>query len=160
MLPESVAREIIASHQQRPRNRGELVGAPFITLENPTCGDRVTVWVRLEGDTIADLHSDGKGCAISQSSASLMTVALKGRTRTEARALAATFREMVMGEAEPGRADPQLGDLMALSGVSRLHARRKCALLPWQALEGLLNAQSMNAQSAGQIGPTLPGPDS
>ena len=160
MLPESVAREIIASHQQRPRNRGELVGAPFITLENPTCGDRVTVWVRLEGDTIADLHSDGKGCAISQSSASLMTVALKGRTRTEARALAATFREMVMGEAAPGRADPPLGDLMALSGVSRLHARRKCALLPWQALEGLLNAQSVNAQSAGQIGPTLPGPDS
>ena len=160
MLPESVAREIIASHQQRPRNRGELVGAPFITLENPTCGDRVTVWVRLEGDTIADLHSDGKGCAISQSSASLMTVALKGRTRTEARALAATFREMVMGEAAPGRADPPLGDLMALSGVSRLHARRKCALLPWQALEGLLNAQSVNAEGVGQIGPTQPGPDS
>lgn len=143
MLPESVAREIIASHQQRPRNRGELVGAPFITLENPSCGDRVTVWVRLENDTIADLHSDGKGCAISQSSASLMTVALKGRTRTEARALAAIFREMVMGEAASGRADPQLGDLRALSGVSRLHARRKCALLPWRALEGLLNAHGV-----------------
>ena len=139
MLPESVAREIIASHQQRPRNRGELVGAPFITLENPTCGDRVTVWVRLEGNTIADLHSDGKGCAISQSSASLMTVALKGKALAEAQALAARFRRMVMGEAAPGDG-LHLGDLTALSGVSRLHARRKCALLPWRALEGLLTA--------------------
>ena len=140
MLPESVAREIIASHQQRPRNRGELPGAPFITLENPACGDRVTVWARLEGEVIADLHADGKGCAISQSSASLMTVALKGRTLAEAQALAASFRQLVMGEAAPDDLNLRLGDLMALSGVSRLHARRKCALLPWRALEGLLTA--------------------
>ena len=137
MLPETVAREIIASHQQRPRNRGELVGAPFITLENPSCGDRVTVWARLKGDTIAEIHFDGKGCAISQSSASMMTVALKGRTLAEARALAASFQQMVMGEAAP---DAGLGDLRALNGVSRLHARRKCALLPWKALGGLLEA--------------------
>ncbi|WP_407539814.1 SUF system NifU family Fe-S cluster assembly protein [Deinococcus radiomollis] len=135
MLPETVAREIIASHQQRPRNRGELVGAPFITLENQGCGDQVTVWARLEEETIADLHFDGKGCAISQSSASMMTLALKGRTLAEARALSASFQQMVMGEANP---DPLLGDLQALSGVSRLHARRKCALLPWKALAGLL----------------------
>ncbi len=137
MLPETVAREIIASHQQRPRNRGELVGAPFITLENPTCGDRVTVWARLEGGVVADLHFEGKGCAISQSSASMMTVALKGRTLAEAQALAASFQQMVMGEAAP---DALLGDLQALSGVSKLHARRKCALLPWKALGGLLEA--------------------
>ncbi|WP_424951609.1 Fe-S cluster assembly sulfur transfer protein SufU [Deinococcus sp.] len=137
MLPETVAREIIASHQQRPRNRGELVGTPFITLENPTCGDRVTVWVNLEGGVIADLRFGGKGCAISQSSASLMTVALKGKTLKEARAVADSFRQMVMGQAEPSAG---LGDLQALSGVSRLYARRKCALLPWRALDGLLNA--------------------
>ena len=137
MLPETVAREIIASHQQRPRNRGELVGAPFVTLENQGCGDRVTVWAALEGGTVTDLHFDGKGCAISQSSASMMTLALKGRTLAEARALATRFRQMVMGETAP---DPQLGDLQALSGVSRLHARRKCALLPWKALNELLEA--------------------
>ncbi|WP_407568683.1 Fe-S cluster assembly sulfur transfer protein SufU [Deinococcus altitudinis] len=137
MLPETVAREIIASHQQRPRNRGELAGEPFATLENQGCGDRVTVWARLEGDTIADLHFEGKGCAISQSSASMMTVTLKGRTLAEAQALAASFRQMVMGEAAP---DAVLGDLQALNGVSRLHARRKCALLPWNALKGLLES--------------------
>jgi nitrogen fixation NifU-like protein len=137
MLPETVAREIIASHQQRPRNRGELVGAPFVTLENQSCGDRVTVWAQLDQGTVVDLQFDGKGCAISQSSASMMTLALKGRTLAEARALAASFQQMVMGETAP---DAALGDLRALSGVSRLHARRKCALLPWRALASLLEA--------------------
>lgn len=143
MLPETVAREIIASHQQRPRNRGELVGVPFVTLENPGCGDRVTVWLRLEGGVIAEIRFEGKGCAISQSSASLMTVALEGRTPVEARALAATFQSMVMGEDTSGdRPEETLGDLQALRGVSRLHARRKCALLPWRALGDLLPASS------------------
>jgi len=136
MLPETVAREIIASHQQRPRNRGELQGAPQVTLDNPGCGDRVTVWAHLQDGVITDLHFDGKGCAISQASASLMTVALKGRTLTEASAIHAHFRQMVMGETPP---TPDLGDLMALSGVSRLHARRKCALLPWRALNAVLH---------------------
>ena len=144
MLPETVSREIIASHQQRPRNRGELPGVPFITLENPSCGDRVTVWAQLDGDTITELHFDGKGCAISQSSASLMTVTLKGKTLAEARALALSFAGMVMGEGPPA---PELGDLMALSGVSRLHARRKCALLAWKALDGLLTAAGARAVS-------------
>lgn len=135
MLPETVAREIIASHQSRPRNRGELPGVPFATFENPSCGDRVTVWAQLDGETIQELHFDGKGCAISQSSASLMTVALEGKTLAQARALAGSFRGMVMGEAPPV---PELGDLRALSGVSRLLARRKCALLAWRALEDVL----------------------
>jgi len=139
MLPETVAREIIASHQQRPRNRGELAGMPFATLENPSCGDRVTVWLRLEGGVIADLRFEGKGCAISQSSASLMTVALKGRTPAEARTLADTFQGMVMGDSVSGdHSEDALGDLQALRGVSRLHARRKCALLPWRTLNDLL----------------------
>jgi len=144
MLPETVAREIIASHQQRPRNRGELAGAPFVTLENSSCGDTVTIWLRLEESVISEIRFEGKGCAISQSSASLMTVALKGRTLAEARALATTFQGMVMGESASG-ASPEgrhpeevLGDLQALRGVSRLHARRKCALLPWRTLSDLL----------------------
>ena len=146
MLPEAVAREIIASHQQRPRNRGELTGVPFITLENPGCGDRVTVWAQVDQGVISGLQFDGKGCAISQSSASLMTVALKGRTSEEARQLSASFQRMVMGEGTPAA---ELGDLQALSGVSRLHARRKCALLPWKALGALLEAEQATATAAG-----------
>lgn len=146
MLPEAVAREIIASHQQRPRNRGELAGVPFITLENPGCGDRVTVWAQVDQGVISGLQFDGKGCAISQSSASLMTVALKGHTLDEARQLSASFQRMVMGEGAPAA---ELGDLQALSGVSRLHARRKCALLAWKALGALLEAEQATATAAG-----------
>jgi nitrogen fixation protein NifU and related proteins len=146
MLPETVAREIIASHQSRPRNKGELPGVPFLALDNPGCGDTVTVWVQLEGDTITDVHFEGKGCAISQSSASLMTVALKGRTAAQAKVLAQKFGSVVMGEVAAADA-PELGDLLALSGVSRLHARRKCALLAWRALGALLPGEATQQQS-------------
>lgn len=135
MLPEAIAKQIIADHQRRPRHTGPLDGIEGVTLDNPGCGDQVTVWVDVQDGRIAGLTFTGKGCAISQSSASLMTVALTGRTVPEAQAMAGQFRAMVMGE-EAG--DPQLGDLLALAGVSRLHARRKCALLPWRALEQTL----------------------
>ncbi|UBV43031.1 SUF system NifU family Fe-S cluster assembly protein [Deinococcus taeanensis] len=135
MLPETVARQIIADHQRRPRHTGPLDGVPGVTVDNPGCGDQVTVWADVQAGRVARVQFSGKGCAISQSSASLMTVALTGKSVEEARALAEQFQAMVMGETEP---DPQLGELQALSGVSRLHARRKCALLPWQALEQTL----------------------
>lgn len=134
MLPEAVAKQIIADHQRRPRHTGALSGVEGVTLDNPGCGDQVTVWADVPQGRLA-VTFNGKGCAISQSSASLMTVALTGKTVEEAHALARQFRAMVMGE-EPG--DAHLGDLLALAGVSRLHARRKCALLPWRALEQAL----------------------
>ncbi|ALW89561.1 Fe-S cluster assembly sulfur transfer protein SufU [Deinococcus actinosclerus] len=137
-LPETVAKQIIADHQRRPRHTGPLDGVEGITLDNPGCGDQVTVWADLQGGRIAGLTFSGKGCAISQSSASLMTVTLTGKTLPEAQALAGQFRAMVMGEAE---GTPGLGDLLALAGVSRLHARRKCALLAWRALEQALASQ-------------------
>lgn len=144
MLPDAIAKEIIADHQRRPRHTGPLDGIEGVTLDNPGCGDQVTVWADVQGGRIAALTFTGKGCAISQSSASLMTVALTGKTVEEARALTARYRAMVMGE-EPG--DPELGnlelgDLLALSGVSRLHARRKCALLAWRALEQTLGTST------------------
>ncbi|MBX8464429.1 Fe-S cluster assembly sulfur transfer protein SufU [Deinococcus sp. RIT780] len=139
MLPDALSRQIIADHQRRPRHTGALDGIEGVTLDNPGCGDQVTVWADVQDGRIAALTFGGKGCAISQSSASLMTVALTGRTVPEARALAGQFRAMVMGE-EPG--DPQLGDLLALAGVSRLHARRRCALLAWRALEQTLGDSS------------------
>ena len=155
MLPETLAREIIASHQQRPRNRGELPGAAWHALDNPGCGDTLTVWLR-DGPGGLELRFSGQGCAISQASASLMTVALKGHTPQQARRLSERFRAMVMGGTPPQPDDPkpgdlQLGDLQALSGVSRLHARRRCALLAWRALEALLDGQQ-NGPAATEAG--------
>nr|WP_246580488.1 SUF system NifU family Fe-S cluster assembly protein [Deinococcus aestuarii] len=134
-MPETVARQIISDHGGRPRGKGEIAGAPHAALDNPGCGDQVTVWVQVEGGRLAGVSFTGRGCTISQSSASLLTQNLKGKTLEEVRTLSASYRAMVMGEAPP---DPALGDLVALAGVSRLHARRKCALLAWNALEAAL----------------------
>ena len=138
-LPENVAKQILADHQARPRHRGELPGAPHAALDNPGCGDQVTVWARVEDGRLADLSFTGRGCAVSQASASLMTVALRGKTLAQARELATQYRAMVMGEAgDHGGGDPALGDLLALAGVGRLLARRRCALLAWNALDAAL----------------------
>ncbi|MEW6422010.1 MAG: Fe-S cluster assembly sulfur transfer protein SufU [Deinococcota bacterium] len=135
MLPEALARQIITDHSQHPRGRGEIAGAPHAALDNPGCGDQVTVWARVEGGRLLAVRFTGRGCAISQASASLMTQALSGKPLEEVHALTTRYRAMVMGEGPP---DPALGDLVALAGVSRLHARRKCALLAWRALETAL----------------------
>ncbi|WP_102128314.1 Fe-S cluster assembly sulfur transfer protein SufU [Deinococcus planocerae] len=135
MLPETVARQILSDHERRPRGRGEIAGAPHAALDNPGCGDQVTVWVQVEGGRLTGVSFTGRGCTISQSSASLLTQSVRGKTLEEVHTLSASYRAMVMGEAPP---DPALGDLVALAGVSRLHARRKCALLAWNALEAAL----------------------
>ncbi|GGM03453.1 Fe-S cluster assembly sulfur transfer protein SufU [Deinococcus aerophilus] len=143
MLPEALARQIIEDHRRRPRHTGELPGVPGMSRENPGCGDTVTVWAEVRGGHLAALHFSGRGCAISQSAASLMTVALHGQPLERAREVAAAYRRTILGEAEP---DPALGDLLALAGVSRLHARRRCALLAWDALEDALNQTSSQPQ--------------
>lgn len=132
---EDLYRELITSHQKHPRHHGELEGAPSARRDNASCGDHVRVWVKLDGGRL-DVRFTGKGCAISQASASMMTEALRGRDVAGAREIASRFRAMVMGQEPP---DPTvLGDLVALSGVARLHARRRCALLAWQTLEDAL----------------------
>ena len=133
-LPDALAREIISSHQQRPRNVGALPHARHTERNNPGCGDQITVWVRLEGEALR-LGFEGRGCAISQASASLMTERLSGLTRLQAAEVAAQFRAMVQGE-PPAEA---LGELAALAGVSKLLARRRCALLAWDALQEALD---------------------
>ncbi len=133
-LPDALAREIISSHQQRPRNVGALPDARHAERNNPGCGDQITVWVRLEGEALR-LSFEGQGCAISQASASLMTERLGGLTRPQAAEVAAQFRAMVQGE-PPAEA---LGELAALAGVSKLLARRRCALLAWDALQEALD---------------------
>ncbi len=139
MLPEALARQIIDDHARRPRHTGELPGVPGVSRENPGCGDRVTVWAAVQDGRLTAVHFSGRGCAISQAGASLMTVALNGQPLERAREVAAAYRRMILGEGEP---DPALGDLLALAGVSRLHARRRCALLAWDALEDALNPDS------------------
>lgn len=133
--------ELILDHYRRPRNKGELAGATTsVTMKNPLCGDEVALHVLRDGDKISDVRFSGRGCSISQASASMMTQLVKGKSATEIGQLRDTFRDMVMGTAS---ADDQavtttLGSLRALSGVSRFPARVKCALLAWYALESAM----------------------
>ena len=129
---EEMYKAIILEHYKSPRNRGRLE-APTITQagHNPSCGDELELQLLVEEGAIRDVRFDGHGCAISQASASLMTQALKGKPLPEALELAAKFQAMIRG-AEP---DPALGDLAALQGISKLHARVKCATLAWSTLE-------------------------
>ena len=131
-LLEALYKEIIFEHYKRPHNYGEL--HPHSHRQegvNPGCGDELTLFLNLEGDKVAGVSFTGEGCAISLASASLMTEAIKGKSVTEALALAAQFKAMIHG-APPAT---ELGDLKLLQGISKLHARVKCAALAWVTLE-------------------------
>lgn len=130
--------ELILDHYRRPRNKGELEGATrSAVMKNPLCGDEVALHVRLDGDKVSDLRFSGRGCSISQASASMMTQLVKGKSAAEIKELRETFRDMVMGarDADDQSVAGTLGSLRSLSGVSRFPARVKCALLAWNALE-------------------------
>ena len=131
--------EIILDHNRRPRNFGALDGANRkATGHNPLCGDRLTLYLKLDGDRVADVMFEGSGCAISKASASMMTDAVKGRTVAEAEALFQGFHEMVtMGSG--AAADPsRLGKLAVFAGVAEFPTRVKCASLPWHTLHAAL----------------------
>ncbi len=131
---EELFQEVILDHYRRPRNKGALEPHTHrVGLTNPSCGDELEVDLRLEGDVIADIRFSGRGCSISQASASMMTQLVKGRTVAEALALAARFDEMMHGSADAAR-DERLGEARALAGVARFPVRVKCAELGWNAL--------------------------
>lgn len=133
--------EIILDHYRRPRNKGALEAPDEqVQIRNPLCGDEVELAVKFEGDTVADVRFTGKGCSISQASASMMTQAVKGKSREEAAALFQQFHKLVHGEspASGAPADKSLGELRAMAGVSRFPARMRCALLAWGALHEVL----------------------
>lgn len=138
--------DVILDHNRRPRNYGPLEDANRSAQgHNPLCGDELTVWLKVDGDTIKDVHFIGKGCAISKASASIMTSAVKGRTRAEADHLFAKFHDMVTrphGEAVSSEDEKALGSLRVFSGVSRFPARVKCASLAWHALHKALENPS------------------
>ena len=132
---EALYQEVILKHYRSAPRRGDM-DAPdaVITMRNPTCGDDIVLQIKMDGERIGDARFKGQGCAISQASASMMSDMIVGRTFAEAEPLLARFRQMIQGDAEAAK-DRALGDLRALSGVSRLPRRVKCAMLPWDALE-------------------------
>ena len=135
---DALYQEIILEHNRKPRNFRQVEGADRrVEGKNPLCGDQLTLFVKFDGDRVADIGFQtppGVGCAISKASASLMTVAVKGKTREEAEALFHEFRDLVTGKS----AGESLGSLKALGGVSRFPMRVKCASLAWHALHAAL----------------------
>lgn len=146
-LPDNTAevaalyQELILDHYRRPRNKGKLENADAtVEMRNPLCGDEVDLHVLFDGDTIGDVKFSGRGCSISQASASMMTQIVKGKGTAEIDAIRTRFRDLIMGDMSAA-ADKSLGSLRALSGVSRFPARVRCALLAWNALETALEAR-------------------
>ena len=130
--------EVILDHNRRPRNFGPLPAANHQAEgNNPLCGDRVTVYLDVEGDRIRGISFQGAGCAISTASASLMTEALKGRSVAEARSLFHGFHEMVT----KGEEGEDLGKLAVFTGVREFPMRVKCATLPWHTLLAALSSE-------------------
>jgi len=131
--------EIILDHTKRPRNHRRIEPADRqADGHNPLCGDRLTVFLKTDGETIEDISFEGSGCAISTASASLMTESLKGKTVAEAEALARSFRSMITGQDEDGPGGEDLGKLEAFAGVAEFPTRVKCATLAWHTLQAAL----------------------
>src|SRR5689334_15618175 len=138
MSTEALYQELILEHNRKPRNFREMPDASrTIEGRNPLCGDALTLWVKLDNDAIADVSFKGQGCAISKASASLMTTAVKGKSRAEAEALFERFHQLVTGTL-PESEQKDLGSLRALGGVAKFPLRVKCASLAWHALHSAL----------------------
>lgn len=132
-----IYQEVILDHYRKPRNFSTLGAAnQEASGHNPLCGDRVSVFLEVDGDVVKDVSFQGAGCAISTASASLMTEAVKGKTRDQVRALFDRFHEMMTSDDEMEEAD--LGKLEALSGVRQIPIRVKCATLAWHTLKAAL----------------------
>jgi nitrogen fixation NifU-like protein len=131
--------EVILDHSKRPHNFRVMEGATKSAQGyNPLCGDKVRLYVKLEGDRITDVSFQGSGCAISTASASILTETLKGKTRAEAEALFERFHGLVTGKGLENGKGPELGKLAVFSGVSEFPVRVKCATLVWHTLRSAL----------------------
>jgi nitrogen fixation NifU-like protein len=138
---EELYKEVILDHYRAPRNKGQL-DPHDVALErnNPLCGDEIELFLKFDGDTVQGVMFDGKGCSISQASASMMTEKVQGLSVKDASELAESIKSMMAGDEE---GDPEvLGDLVSLKGVVKYPVRIKCALLGWNTLvEGLEEAK-------------------
>ena len=159
---EDLYREIILDHYRSPRNRGELPSPPARRVEgfNPLCGDEVVLYVDIDDSgRITDIKVDGQGCSISQSSASMMTAAVKGHTQAETRERIRAFKAMMsihergldgngeVAESAPVAPDPSvdMGELEALRGVVKFPVRIKCATLSWNTLAQAFDAAGLES---------------
>jgi nitrogen fixation NifU-like protein len=135
---DSLYQDLILDHNRAPQNYRRMEDATrSVEGNNPLCGDRLTVWLRLDGELISDATFQGSGCAISKASASMMTAAIKGKTRSEAKALFDRFHKLVTGSLAPAEVG-SLGKLAAFSGLSSFPVRVKCASLSWHAMKAAL----------------------
>lgn len=131
--------DLILEHNRAPRNFRPMEDASgHAEGRNPLCGDHLQVWLKLDGDQVADLSFHGAGCAISKSSASLMTTVLKGRSRAEALRMFDRFQALVTGKLSPDAARDDLGKLAAFAGIAEFPIRVKCATLAWHAMKAAL----------------------
>jgi nitrogen fixation NifU-like protein len=143
---EELYQEIILDHSKRPRNFGPLPGATVtVKGDNPSCGDEVELAVKLTPGAIEAVKFTGHGCAICMASASLMTLKVKGKPRSEAGAMIHAFREMLVAPEQPEPPE-SFGDLQVFAAVRRFPQRVKCATLAWRALE-----QALSAPDAGSV---------
>lgn len=132
MQLDELYRRVIMDHYKTPRNKGEFEnGAVTVELNNPSCGDRITLQMILQDGVVENAKFMGEGCSISMASASIMTVAIKGKTLDEAVLIAEQFSQMMKGDL----AEFEYEDIEALSGVSKFPARISCATLAWKALK-------------------------
>ena len=138
---QDLYQELILDHGRRPRNFRPLDGATRSAEGyNPLCGDKVKIYVKMDGDIVKDISFEGAGCAISTASASIMTEILKGKTRAEAEELFQTFHDLVTGQQAQLDA-PELGKLAVFSGVSEFPIRVKCATLSWHTMRAAMNGE-------------------
>ena len=133
----------IVDHDRAPRNAGTLAAPTHVaTVDNPLCGDVVTVQTRILDGVVHDIACEGRGCALSRAAASIMSTMVRGRDAAAARSLAAAFEHLVRGAPDAAIPD-ELGELRAFAGVRRFRSRRICAMLPFQALIRALDSASV-----------------
>lgn len=140
MHTNSLYQEVILDHNRKPRNYGQLDPASHHAIgHNPLCGDRLDITLQLDNDHINNIAFQGESCAICKASASMMTTAVKGKSRDDAETLIQEFRELATGKLDITHPH-HLGRLTVFSGIRDLPTRVKCAILPWHTLHAALNA--------------------
>ncbi len=140
MHTNSLYQEVILDHNRKPRNYGKLDHASHHAVgHNPLCGDRLNIALQLDDDQINDIAFEGESCAICKASASMMTAAVKGKSRLDAETLIHEFRELATGKLDTNHPN-HLGRLTVFSGIRDLPTRVKCAILPWHTLHAALNS--------------------
>jgi SUF system FeS assembly protein, NifU family len=150
-MTDALYQELILDHNRKPKNFRVMEHADReVVGHNPLCGDQLTLWVKLDGDKIEDVSFQGQGCAISKASASMMTSAVKGKTREEAEMLFDKFHDLVTGKLDEAH-QKELGSLRAFGGVSKFPLRVKCASLAWHTLKSALKntAQTVSTENEG-----------